>query len=398
MHQTLNPAIITGLKTKKHPGISTMVLRTLITLAAVLALSGCAFAPGSHINTSGWNPDYQSPPEEDFSHLVQVKRIGPDTLRNAIVADVPPPAPDLVREDSDYQYKIGIGDVLQVTVWDHPELTIPAGSNRSSQESGNVVNENGTIYYPYIGYVQVAGLTTQEVREEVASRLSRFIETPQVDVSVADFRSQRVYVSGAVERPGVYPLTNVPTRIVDAISQAGGLDLDEGADWRNVTLTRDGKDYRLSLKAVYEQGNKLHNVLLQSGDVINVPLGDDQKVFVLGEVGKTSTLPMGRNGLTLAEAISNVGGLNERQSNATGVFVVRRAENASPDSDHLIDMYQLNLKDATALVLADGFTLNNRDMVYVTAAPLARWNRVVSLLVPSFTALFLGDRAVNLGD
>ncbi|XOB91221.1 polysaccharide export protein [Pseudomonadota bacterium 24LQ007] len=373
-----------------------MVLRTLITLAAVLALSGCAFAPGSHINTSGWNPDYQSPPEEDFTHLVQVKRIGPDTLRNAIVADVPPPAPDLVREDSDYQYKIGIGDVLQVTVWDHPELTIPAGSNRSSQESGNVVNENGTIYYPYIGYVQVAGLTTQEVREEVASRLSRYIETPQVDVSVADFRSQRVYVSGAVDEPGVYPLTNVPTRLVDVVSLAGGLE--EGADWRNVTLTRDGKDYRLSLKAIYETGNKLHNVLLQQGDVINVPLGDDQKVFMLGEVGSTKTLPMGRNGLTLAEAISNAGGLNERQSDATGVFVVRRTENADPDSDHLIDMYQLNLKDATALVLADGFTLNNRDMVYVTAAPLARWNRVVSLLVPSFTALFLGDRAVNLGD
>jgi len=371
-------------------------MKALLTLVTVLGLAGCAFAPGSHIDTGGWNPSYESPPEEDFSHLVKVRRIGPDTLRNAIVADVPPPARELIREDSDYEYRIGIGDILQVTVWDHPELTIPAGSQRSSSESGNVVNENGTIYYPYIGYVHVAGLTPIEVREKIANRLARYIESPQVDVSVADFRSQRIYVSGAVSQPGVYPLTNVPTRLVDAISQAGGLDT--GADWRNVTLTRNGRDYRLSLKAVYENGNKLHNVLLQQGDVINVPLGDDQKVFVLGEVGSTQTLPMGRNGLTLAEAISDAGGLNERQSDATGVFVVRRAESASPDSDYLIDMYQLNLKDATALVLADGFPLQNRDMVYVTAAPLARWNRVVSLLVPSFTALFLGDRAANLGD
>ncbi|MBJ6137324.1 polysaccharide biosynthesis/export family protein [Marinobacter litoralis] len=372
-----------------------MFLRILIPLA-LLALQGCAFAPGSHISTGGWNADYESPKEEDITSLVNVSRIGPDTLRHAIVAEVPAPNAELLREDSDYEYRIGIGDVLQVTVWDHPELTIPAGSNRSSQESGNVVNENGTIYYPYIGYVDVAGLTTLEIREEIANRLSKYIESPQVDVSVAGFRSQRVYVSGAVETPGVYPLTNVPTRIVDAISQAGGLDMAAGADWRNVTLTRDGKDYRLSLKAVYEQGNKLHNVLLQSGDVINVPLGDDQKVFVLGEVGATKTLPMGRNGLTLAEAISNVGGLDQRQSDATGVFVVRRSETASPESEHLIDMYQLNLKDATALVLADSFNLQNRDMVYVTAAPLARWNRVVSLLVPSFSALFLGDRALNL--
>jgi polysaccharide export outer membrane protein len=149
---------------------------------------------------------------------------------------------------------------------------------------------------------------------------------------------------------------------------------------------------------VYEKGNKLHNILLQQGDVINVPLGDDQKVFLLGEVGKSSTLPMGRNGLTLAEAISNVGGLNQQAADATGVFVVRRAEEASVDSEYLIDMYQLNLKDATALVLADGFNLRDRDLVYVTTAPVARWNRVVSLLVPSLNVLFLGDRAINLFD
>jgi len=304
------------------------------------------------------------------------------------------PPQELLLQDSDYQYRIGIGDVLQITVWDHPELTIPAGSQRSSQDSGNVVNENGDIYYPYIGYVQVAGKITQDIREEVADRLSAYLESPQVDVSVAAFRSQRIYVSGAVGTPGVYPLTNVPTRLVDAISQAGGLE--ENGDWRHVVLTRKGNDYLLSLKDVFEKGNKYHNVLLQAGDVINVPLGNDRKVFVLGEVASSQTLPMGRNGLTLAEAISNVGGLNERQSDATGVFVIRRSEGASADSDHLIDLYQLNLKDATALVLADSFVLNNRDLVYVTAAPLARWNRVVSLLVPSFSVLFLGDEAAGL--
>ena len=366
----------------------------VLSIVLLFATYGCAYAPGSHIETSGWNPEYESPPEQDYRNLVKISRIGPDNLRNAITAQVARPPQELLLQDSDYQYRIGIGDVLQITVWDHPELTIPAGSQRSSQDSGNVVNENGDIYYPYIGYVQVAGKITQNIREEVAERLSAYLESPQVDVSVAAFRSQRIYVSGAVGTPGVYPLTNVPTRLVDAISQAGGLE--ENGDWRHVVLTRKGNDYLLSLKDVFEKGNKYHNVLLQAGDVINVPLGNDRKVFVLGEVASSQTLPMGRNGLTLAEAISNVGGLNERQSDATGVFVIRRAEGASADSDHLIDLYQLNLKDATALVLADSFVLNNRDMVYVTAAPLARWNRVVSLLVPSFSVLFLGDEAAGL--
>ncbi len=384
-----------------------MTFRKLFPLLLIVFFQGCAYAPGSHIDAGGWWSDYDTPDEEDLTDLVNVSRIGPETLRNAIDSQVPPPDQALRLDDSDFQYRVGIGDVLQVTVWDHPELTIPAGSQRSSSESGNVVNENGAIYYPYIGYVDVLGLTTQEIREDISVRLAEYIESPQVDVSVAAFRSQRVYVSGAVEQPGVYPLTNVPTRLVDAVSQAGGLA--DGADWRHVTLIREGGNYQLSLKDVYQNGNKLHNVLLKSGDVINVPLGDDRKVFVLGEVGKSSTLAMGRNGLTLAEALANVGGLNERQSDATGVFVVRRAEHAAwngadgsesssnnEENDRLIDLYQLNLKDATALVLADGFTLQDRDLVYVTAAPLARWNRVISLLVPSFSALFLGDRAVGL--
>ena len=370
------------------------ILATATGLTLILMAQGCAYAPGSHIETSGWSPRYESPPETHYRDLVKISRIGPDNLRNAITAQVARPPQELLLQDSDYQYRIGIGDVLQITVWDHPELTIPAGSQRSSQDSGNVVNENGDIYYPYIGYVQVAGKITQNIREEVAERLSAYLESPQVDVSVAAFRSQRIYVSGAVGAPGVYPLTNVPTRLVDAISQAGGLE--QNGDWRHVVLTRKGNNYLLSLKDVFEKGNKYHNVLLQAGDVINVPLGNDRKVFVLGEVASSQTLPMGRNGLTLAEAIANVGGLNERQSDATGVFVIRRAEGASADSDHLIDLYQLNLKDATALVLADSFVLNNRDMVYVTSAPLARWNSVVSLLVPSLSPLFLGDRAIGL--
>jgi polysaccharide export outer membrane protein len=99
---------------------------------------------------------------------------------------------------------------------------------------------------------------------------------------------------------------------------------------------------------------------------------------------------MGRNGMSLAEALSDTGGLDEREADASGIFVFRKA---SPGQEHGIDVYQLNAKDAAALVLADSFQLQPRDIVYVTAAPLARWNRVLSLLVPSVTALYLGGRA-----
>jgi polysaccharide export outer membrane protein len=359
-------------------------------LFALSLMAGCTVVPGSyHSPTPGWFVDGEEIPQgEPLPDVVKVHAIGTAILSQQSVHPVDKGVPeeiDLSAEEYDYQ--VGPGDVLQITVWDHPELTIPAGSLRSSAESGNWVHNDGTIFYPYVGIVNVEGLRVTEIRDMITKRLSRYIEDPQVDVSVAAFRNKRIYVTGEVDEPGLYPVTNVPTRLIDVIAEAGGLT--PRADWSSVVLTRSGKDYRLSLRDIYQYGNTSQNVLLKHNDVINVNPVTDAKVFVLGEVGKASSLQMGRNGLTLAEALAENGGLDQRQSDASGVFVFRKA---AKDADHGIDIYQLNAKDAAALVLADSFRLQERDIVYVTAAPLARWNRVLSLILPSVSALYLGGR------
>ncbi|WP_101676375.1 polysaccharide export protein [Alloalcanivorax mobilis] len=363
-------------------------IKPILALAALVALAGCTVVPGSHRSTTpGWFAEDDGKDAAPLPDVIKVHVIDTAILDQP-AADAYTPPPELVEADEQYDYTVGPGDVLQITVWDHPELTIPAGSMRSSADSGNWVHNDGTIFYPYVGNVDVEGLRVTEIRDLITKRLTEYIESPQVDVVVAAFRSKKVYITGAVSSPGTYPITNVPMRLVDAIGAAGGIS--DNANWSSVILTRDGRDYNLSLRDIYENGHPAQNVLLKPGDVVNVSRSEDNKVFVLGEVYKSQSVPMGRNGMSLAEALSETGGLDEREADASGVFVFRRAPEGT---DHGIDVFQLNAKDAAALVLADSFQLQPRDIVYVTAAPLARWNRVLSLLVPTVSAVYLGGRA-----
>jgi polysaccharide export outer membrane protein len=349
---------------------------------------GCVVVPGSHIS-SGFGQ----------SNETSAVKINTLEITPSLIADMNAKSTNnnLLRyhdpkiDDNDYSYRVGVGDVLNITVWDHPELTIPAGQFRSAGETGNVVHPDGTIFYPYVGKIRVEGLHVTEIRELIARDLSRYIEAPQLDISIAAFRSQRVFISGAVVKPSTLPITNVPLTLMDAITACGGMSAD--ADWRSVVLTSTDNQGRttkevLNLYALLQNGDISQNRVLVANDIIHVPRNDGLKVFVMGDVVKAETQRMDRSGLTLAEALNNVGGINEGSANARGIFVLR----ASDEADRHVDVYQLNAKVGSMLILTTQFQLQPMDIVYVTSAPFARWNKVISQLVPSVSSLYQLDR------
>ena len=278
----------------------------------------------------------------------------------------------LEQSKSAYRYRIGSGDVLNIMVWAHSDLNSPIQQSnpQTNQVSrGAWVDEGGYITYPLAGKIQAKGKTLDELQNTLTSLLKRYIKNPQVAINVTEFRSQRISVSGAINQAGQLPITNIPMTILDAINQAGGVT--QSADTQHIKWTHNGVDRTLSLQDMLQYGDMSQNHLLSHGDIVYVPNSSNNKST---SWAKSANKPPCRSQSwpQLDPSARRSRRYEPKLADATGVFVIRRAPE---DAAKPIHIYQLNLKDATSYALGSEFKLRSEDTVYVTAAPVTRWNR-----------------------
>jgi polysaccharide export outer membrane protein len=341
--------------------------------AFALGLAGCASS--IHFGSPDNAAEEPAPPTEMITEKLitaerQQHREEANQELDKLLVPNPPP------------YAIGGGDVLTIMVWDHPELagngmntgaTAPDPSGANSAPPGFVVDHQGRIQFPLIGMVAVDGLTEEQARALLTTKLAKYLANPNVTLRVQSYRSKRVYIDGEVKSPGLQAINDIPMTLVEAINRSGGLL--PSADQSRIVLERGQQRYRVNLRDLVQKGINPGLVMLAPGDVVRVHSRDESKVFVSGEVLTPKALTMHDGRLTLNEALGESGGISPLSGDARQVYVVRK----TPDRTRV---FQLDARVAGSLAMAESFELQPKDIVYVAASPLANWNRNLSLLIP----------------
>ncbi|EGD03968.1 polysaccharide biosynthesis/export family protein [Burkholderia pseudomultivorans] len=364
--------------------------------AASTMLAACGIAPGMRMSSPATLPvesgsaqepkkDVDVPITDINLNLIQQLRAaeagaGDERIRGLIGKPQP--------------YTLGVGDVLQITVWDHPELSgAPTTQTQSALRpadpaSGFVIGEDGNLSYPYAGTLHVAGLRVDEVRAKLYERLATVFNRPQLTVRIASFRSQQIYVDGEVHTPGPQAISDIPMTLYDAVSRAGGFS--QTADQSRMVLVRNGTSYPINFPQLLARGENPAGIVLQNGDLLRIVSRDDNGVYVMGEVSKPATaIPMRNGRLSLSDAISQVGSLNSATADAAQLYVIRGSSDTAPQ------VFHLDARSPVAMILANQFELQPKDVVYVDGNGLVRISRVLNLLLPAINAGLYGAIATK---
>ena len=368
-----------------------MRLKLLLGCAMAVFFCSCAAGPHMRMDVPEDSADYNG--MKVFLHDMNTgdfgQSVATDTTAAAAEAAVFGNVKDLITDSMpNLEYRIGPLDMVQVVVWEHPELTSPMGQY---QPAGQKVTTDGKLFYPYAGELQAAGLTAQELRTEITKRLSdKILNDPQVDVRVTGYNSLKLFVSGEVRKPGYISFDEKPMTLPVALAEAGGFTDD--ADLSMIQIRRDGKIYNLDYSTIFASDLPVDKILLKPNDKLYVSSKKEtqlnNRVYVLGEVQRTGVIEMYERKLTLMDALATSGGLQAVNASSRSIYVIRNT------SDERIDVFHLNAKNAMALAMANKFNLTSHDLVYVDASDLVTWNRIMGLILP--TSAFIANGASAL--
>jgi polysaccharide export outer membrane protein len=367
-------------------------IATIAALSAVL-LSGCAgFLPG--IGPSRKTIDEAKPqPNTIAIQLIDINdavtrqllaqrelRLFSETLGNKRIAT----------------RTVGPGDMLEVSIWEAAPATLfgtaPVNSNSAMIATSHAttlpeqpVDDEGFIFVPFAGRIPAAGKTIQSIEGEIVGRLNGKANQPEVMVRMTRNLSSNATVVGEVNVSTRVPLVPGNERLLDALAAAAGVR--QPVNKMTIQITRADNVYSLPLETIIRDPRQ--NVPLQPGDVVTA-LFQPYSFTALGATGKNEEINFETQGITLAQALARSGGLIDSRSNARGVFIFRfepKAALAWPREPVMTTaegmvpaVFRIDLSDPASFFAIQSFPIENRDILYVSNAPITEVQKALNVL------------------
>ncbi len=287
--------------------------------------------------------------------------------------------------------RVGVGDVVVVTIWEAASGGLFSGSGTSNSARAEtlppqLVDRDRMISLPYGGRVQAAGLTPSQISAKIVASLEGKAINPQAMVTVQQAASSTAIVSGDVTGAGRVPLNVKGDRLMEVISQAGGVRAAPHETF--IRLSRGSRTSEVTLAEV--MANPSENIYIHPGDTIHV-FRRPQSFTALGAVTKVGENPIDRSPFTLAQALGFSGGLADNQADATGVFLFRYESPAvvaalRPESPLLKApgpvpvIYRMRFDGPQAYFLAKSFQVRAEDVLYVSNAASVEFVKAITVL------------------
>lgn len=279
---------------------------------------------------------------------------------------------NLIKTSRPMSYRIEAGDVMSIALNDYPNI--------SASTSSLTVDQQGFIQFPLIGRLKASGMSVPQFTAVLQGRLQRYLKYSDPQVRVINYLGSKFFIDGEVAKSGEFPIADAPVTLYGALSMAGGATTT--GDSNNIVLNRRGKNYSLGLQSLRQMGLSANQVYIQDGDSIHVNSQSRNKVYVLGEFGRIAPVAIPEQGLSLSHVLGESSGLNASTANAAKVYIVRDNQQYNYTNIYYVDMQTI-----TGLALANRFEMQANDILYVDPTGLTRWNRVLSALLPSTSAI-----------
>ena len=364
----------------------------LFTLSILLVLSGCSAFPTSGPSKSTIET-YND--KKDIDSKILIVDLNQKIVNQLQKKDLKVSFSESLGTLNRRTQTVGKGDIIEISIWEAPPATLFSSSNTGSgsisSSSGRtvlpeqMVNSAGTISVPFAGQIPADGQSLREIEAEIIKRLKGKANQAQVIARVIRNASSNVTVIGDVASTVRMPLTANGEKLLDAIAAAGGPK--QPPSKITIQVTRGENVYSLPLETILR--DSAQNINLLPGDLVTV-LFQPKSFTALGATNKNEEVGFETQGISLAQALARTGGLNDNRADAQGVFIFRFEDKAAVDwpiapkevtaDGKVAVVYRVDLKDPASFFNAQNFKIENKDILYVSNAPITETQKFLNVL------------------